>query len=132
VLYGKDFAKKFLKARSRTRYDQKDAAAALEVSPSFLSKVEKGKKSPSVDLIIKAAEVYEVHPGFFFDNQEEIDLESMYSAKNLGFIKDLETMTDQELQEKYRMQLDGKDLSSRELKGFIAYVRSLRSMDEES
>jgi transcriptional regulator with XRE-family HTH domain len=125
-----NFGRNFLKARSRTGLEQKEAAAALDISPAFLSKVENDKSKPSIDLIIKAAEFYGVTPGFFFEDQEEINLESLYTAKNKSFIKDLELMTDRELKEKYKMQLDGKSLSTNELKGIMAYVRSLRSMDE--
>jgi transcriptional regulator with XRE-family HTH domain len=125
-----NFGRNFLKARSRTGLEQKDAAAALDISPAFLSKVENDKSKPSIDLIIKAADFYGVKPGFFFEDQEEINLDSLYTAKNKHFIQDLETMTDKELKEKYKIQLDGKDLSTSELKGIMAYVRSLRLMEE--
>lgn len=109
--------------------DQKDAAAALEISPAFLSKVENDKSKPSIDLILKASELYKVEPGFFFEGQQEIDLSSLYTEKNKAFINDLNDLTDSQLRDKYKIQLDGKELSETELKGIMAYVRSLRAME---
>lgn len=126
-----DFGSSFLKARKRKGVEQKDAAAALDVSPAFLSKVERNKQRPSIDLIMKAASYYNVKPGFFMDGQEEIDLESLYTEKNKEFIYDLDKMTDEELNKKYKIKLDGQELTSRELRGIMAYVRSLRSMEEK-
>jgi transcriptional regulator with XRE-family HTH domain len=124
------FGRNFIKARNKKGLEQKDAAAALEISPAFLSKVENDKKRPSIDLILKAAEFYGVEPGFFFDEQEEINLDSLSSGKNKRFVQDLESLSDKELKEKYRIQVDGKELTPNELKGIMAYVRSLRQMNE--
>lgn len=124
-----DVGKYFLKARLRKGIDQKDAAAALEVSPSFLSKVERNKKKASHELIQRAAAFYEVKEAYFFQEEDEIDIEHLYTDNNKEFIKDLAEMKDIELKEKYKVVLDGKELSEQELKGVIAYVRSLRSMD---
>lgn len=121
--------KYFLKARLRKGIDQNDAAAALEVSPSFLSKVERNKKKASHELIQRAAAFYGVKEAYFFQEEDEIDIERLYTDNNKEFIKDLAEMKDIELKEKYKVVLDGKELSDLELKGVIAYVRSLRSMD---
>lgn len=125
-----DFGRKFIKARNRKGMEQKDAAALLDISPGFLSKIENNKKRPNIDLILKAAELYSVKPVFFFDDPEDIDIESLRSDKNMQFIQDLEALSDNEIKEKYRIQLDGKELSASELKGIMAYVRSLRSLEE--
>jgi transcriptional regulator with XRE-family HTH domain len=130
VVCNEMFGLNFLKARKMKGIDQKDAAAALEVSPAFLSKVENDKQRPSIDLILKAADFYGVKPGYFFEEREEIDLESLKMNKNLRFIKDLETLSDKELKEKYHIEYDNRELSTTELKGIMAYVRSLRSLEE--
>lgn len=124
-----NFGRNFIKARTKKGLDQKDAAAVLEVSPAFLSKVENNRSKPSLDLILKASELYNVEPGFFFEGQQEINLSSLYSEKNKSFINDLNELTDSELKDKYKIQLDGKELTNAELKGIMAYVRSLRAME---
>ncbi|MES1038991.1 helix-turn-helix domain-containing protein [Peribacillus simplex] len=124
-----DFGKNFIKARHRKGIDQKDAATALDISAAFLSKVERDKSKPSIDLILKAADFYGVEPGFFLSDKE-IDLEeALKSDKNKKFINDLGKMSENELQEKYSIELDGKELTENELKGIIAYLRSVRAMD---
>jgi len=129
VVFDMDFGRNFRKARLQRGLEQKDAAEVLGISPSFLSKVENDKKQPSVDLILKAAEIYKVDPGYFFKGRKEVDLESIKSEKNMRFIEDLENLTDEELKEKYDIKLDDMELSDNELKGIMAYVRSLRSID---
>ncbi|WP_028392757.1 helix-turn-helix domain-containing protein [Bacillus cihuensis] len=124
-----DFGKNFLQARTRKGIEQKDAAAALEISPGFLSRVENNKSKPSIELIMKAAEFYGVEEGFFFQKQDDFDLENLYTRKNEKFITEMNLLSVSELQEKYNITLDGKELSERELKGIIAYLRSLRSME---
>lgn len=125
-----EFGRNFLKARSSRGIDQKDAASLLNITPGFLSRVENNKQKPSIDLIMKASEVYGVKPGFFFDSPDEINIENLASQKNLGFINDLESLSNEEMKERYMIQLDGKELTDRELKGIMAYLRSLRSIDD--
>jgi transcriptional regulator with XRE-family HTH domain len=125
-----EYGKNFIKARNRKGMDQKDAAAALEVSPSFLSKIERDKKKPNLDLIEKAAALYGVGKEFFFKEQAEIDINELYTKTNLGFIEDLNEMMIDEIHDKYSLRFDGKELSKDELKGMIAFLRSMRSIGE--
>lgn len=125
-----DFGRNFKKARLQRGMEQKDAAAAFGISPAFLSKVENNKNQPSVDLILKAADLYGVDPGFFFQGRQKINLETLMTDKNKQFIHDLEHLTDEELKEKYQIEMDKRELSDNEIKGIMAYVRSFRSIDQ--
>lgn len=125
-----DFGRKFVKARVRKGLEQKDAAAALEVNASYLSRIETNKKKPSIDLIFKAAELYGVKPSYFFEETDDINLDELYTEKNQRFIRDLESLSADQLSDKYSIVLDGKEINNKELKGIIAYLRSLRSMDD--
>lgn len=124
-----DFGQNFVEARNRRGIEQKDAAEKLGLSAAYLSRVETGKQKPSLDLILKAAKFYNVEPGFFFSGRHEININSLYTEKNKAFISDLQSLTDQEIRDKYRLELDGKELSDTELKGVMAYIRSLRAME---
>lgn len=124
-----EFGKNFIKARYKKGMEQKDAAIRLDVSPGYLSRVENNKQKPSIDLILKAAELYGVKPGFFFETKDTVDIEHLYTKKNLAFIEDLDTLSTEELTNKYKVQFDGKELTEREIKGMIAYIRSLRAID---
>jgi transcriptional regulator with XRE-family HTH domain len=124
-----EFGENFIKARKRKGVDQKTAAAALDISAAFLSKVENDKQKPSIELIMNAAEYYRVKPGFFFESAEQLDINMLYE-RNQNFIEDIDRLSDEEIRKKYKVQLDGKELTETELKGIMAYVRSLRSMEE--
>ncbi|AOH54443.1 hypothetical protein ABE28_008770 [Peribacillus muralis] len=124
-----EFGKNFLDARNRKGVDQKDAAAALNITPGYLSRVEKDKTKPSIELILKAADYYGVQEGYFFQKHDEININSLYTQQNKDFIKEMDLLPVNELREKYNITLDGEELTESELKGIIAYLRSLRSMD---
>ncbi|MDQ0412677.1 helix-turn-helix domain-containing protein [Mesobacillus stamsii] len=125
-----ELGRNFIKARRRRGMDQKDAALKLDVSPGYLSRVEKEKQKPSIDLILKAADLYGVKPGFFFEKKDDLDIEMLYTRKNKAFISDISSLPPDELREKYSIQFDGKELTERELKGVMAYLRSLREMED--
>lgn len=124
-----DYGKNFIKARHAKGMNQKDVAAALDISPSFLSNIEKNKKKPSLDLIIKAAAFFGVKEAFFFQEQDDIDINELYTRKNTDFIQDIDLMTIEEIKDKYNIKLDGKELSKEEIKAFIAFIRSMRSVE---
>lgn len=123
-----DYGKNFKRARNRKGLDQKDAAAALDVSASYLSRVERNIKKPNLDLIIKAAALYGVDKTYLLEEQDEININDLYTKKNEEFVRDLELMTLDEVRDKYNIQLDGKELTKEEIKAFIAFIRSMRSI----
>ena len=51
------------------------------------------------------------------------------TEKNIGFIKDLDLEDKDKLINKYSIKFQGKELTERELKGIMAYLESLRSID---
>lgn len=125
-----EYGRNFIKARNRKGMDQKDAAAALEISPSFLSKIERDKKKPSLDLISKAATLYGVKQSFFFQEQNEVNFDELYTKSNQEFIEDLNTMTPDEIHDKYNLKFESKELTKDEIKIMIAVLKSLRSTEE--
>ena len=69
------------------RVRQKDLAIRLGISNSYLSEIEKGKKSPSVELIEKYSSVFGISPSsiFLFSegmNQENGSVSIKQSHKN--------------------------------------------------
>ena len=123
-----NFGKNFLKARNNRGISQADAAYEFEVSAGFLSSIENGRKKPSLDLILKASELYQVQPGFFFQDQE-VNIDDFLTEQNATFIQDLDIDDKDKLMKKYSIKFQGKELTERELKGIMAYLESLRSID---
>jgi transcriptional regulator with XRE-family HTH domain len=54
-----------------------DLASELGISKSYLSEIERGKKQPSVKLINKYSEVFEVKPSAIMFFSEEIENNSL-------------------------------------------------------
>jgi len=124
-----NFGKNFLKARTNRGINQADAALEFGVTAGYLSSIENGRKKPSLDLILKAAEYYQVQPGFFFQDQPEVNIDEFLTDKNLEFIQDLNLEDKDKLINKYSIKFQGQELTERELKGIMAYLESLRSID---
>ncbi len=55
---------------------------------------------------------------------------SVQYGKEQKFVKDLE-LSDNELLEQFTLKLDGKELSEKEARGVIAYLRSLRQVESD-
>lgn len=123
-----NFGNNFAKARIKRGMSQVEAATELEVTAGFLSSIEHGRKKPSIDLIIKASELYRVQPGFFFQDHE-VNIDDFVTDNNMSFIKDLNLEDKDKLINKYSIKFQGQELTERELKGIIAYLESLRSID---
>ena len=124
-----DYGMNFKRARERKRIAQADAAEALNISAPFLSQIENNKKKPSVDLIFRAAELYDVDKGYFFQTKEEVDIAKLNTEENKMFINDLGRLTPEELKQKYSMNFIGDDISNSDIKAMIAYLKTLKSMD---
>jgi len=79
---------------------QKDAAALLGISTSFLSEIEKGRKTPSLDLIKSYAEKFGIPASsiLFFAESVEGDAHgrarTFVAGKMIGLMQFLEARTD--------------------------------------
>ena len=124
-----DYGMNFKKARERKRLSQAEAAEALDISAPFLSQIESNKKKPSVDLIFRAAELYDVDKGYFFQTKEEVNIEKINTETNREFINDLSRLNPEELKQKYSMKFIGDDITNTDIKAMIAYLKTLKSMD---
>ena len=123
-----DYGSNFKTARNKKRLSQADAAAALNVTASFLSQIESNKKKPSVDLIFKAAQLYGVEESCFFKTKEKVDIAKLSIKENQEFINDLGNLSPEELKQKYNMQFIGQDITDSDIKAVIAYLKTLKDL----
>jgi len=56
---------------------QDEAAELLEISPSYLSLIEHGKKEPSHDVLVKLANLYKVPLHLLIWNEDDLDKRTM-------------------------------------------------------
>lgn len=59
--------------RLKNNLQSVDVATALDITPTYLSLIESGKKKPSSKVLKKAAELFKVSVDEFKENQELID-----------------------------------------------------------
>lgn len=64
-------------------YKSKDLAQKLQISPSYLSEIENGKKTPSLELLSKYSEIFNIKVSTLMFFAEELD-----SSTNKGKLKD--------------------------------------------
>ncbi|HFK1685314.1 transcriptional regulator [Bacillus anthracis] len=67
--------------RKERKWSQKELGEKVDVSESFVSKVESGKKQPSREVTAKIAEVFNVTTDFLLGRSDEEDLHEMLDVK---------------------------------------------------
>ena len=69
-------------------YTAKDLAIELDISPSYLSEIETGKKMPNLDLIYRYGRVFDMKPStiLFFAEDIEPDVLDSKAKRNTRFI----------------------------------------------
>ncbi|MGE5340648.1 MAG: helix-turn-helix domain-containing protein [Candidatus Omnitrophota bacterium] len=67
--YLEEFGKRLKEIRQQLKLLQKDFAASLDVSGSFLSEIEKGKANPGFDVLRKIYLLYHVNLHFLLNGQ---------------------------------------------------------------
>ncbi len=81
-------------ARTSLHVQQKDAAAALGVSPSHISEVESGKSNPSAFFVYKLSLVYNISVEYIFHGRGKMIYEpdSKFSEEVYDFTSDVDTL----------------------------------------
>jgi transcriptional regulator with XRE-family HTH domain len=102
----------------------KDLSSKLNYDYSNLSKIERGMYEPSLGLLRKIADIYNVNMNYFFPE------DNGYTSEETNFIGELD-ICHEELFNKYNLVLDGKNLSKTELELVIDIIRKLRITIDE-
>ena len=78
------------KSRTILKLSQKEVANSLNVSPAVISNYEKGERTPSVEMLMALARLYQCSTdyrlGFEKDNSKSIDV-SMLSDKQTALLQ---------------------------------------------
>lgn len=67
-IFSKELGKKIKEIRKVKKFTQAELAWKIGVSPNFIGLIERGKKMPSLDTLIKISNTLEVSPSIFFEN----------------------------------------------------------------
>jgi transcriptional regulator with XRE-family HTH domain len=98
-----------------------DLSNKINYDYSNLSKIERGIYQPSLELLKKIANVYNVDMNYFFDDYND------YTSDEIKFMGEVDISSNEELLKKYNLVLDGKKLSKSELEFVIKVIRNLRT-----
>lgn len=101
----------------------KELSKKVNYDYSNLSKIERGIYDPSLSLLQKIADVYNVNVGYFFNGNN-------HTPEEISLIKNLD-LSSKELNQKYDLLLDGKKISEPELDLVIEIIRKLRKATDE-
>ena len=119
-----EIGKKIREIREKEGETLRLTAESIGISHAHLSKIENGKNTPSLEGLEKLAEHFGVPVGYLLG--EEKSLEEYERIKNLQFINDIDLLNAVEIMNKYDVKMFGKEITERELKAFIAWMKSLR------
>ncbi|MCY8315810.1 helix-turn-helix domain-containing protein [Bacillus spizizenii] len=113
---------KIKKLRKEKGLTQKSVAEKLNITDSYLSKIEKGQP-PSLTLLNKFAEFFNVDRSYFFIDESELNNFSE-TEKELIFEPDLSL---ENVKEKFNFfKLDDKEITDDELKFMIRVLKAYR------
>ncbi|PFA21876.1 MULTISPECIES: helix-turn-helix domain-containing protein [Bacillus cereus group] len=99
----------------------KSLAEKINYDYSNLSKIERGIYTPSLTLLKKIANIYEVDMWDLLNDEDE----EKHKKNEKEFLQDLD-MDSKELLYKYNITLDGKNITEDELEFIIHIIRKLR------
>lgn len=109
--------------RKQKKKTLQEVAEEINSTHSYLSRLERGLKKPSMDMLERLADYFGVHKSYFFLEDEKIKNMSA-DEKILTFEKDLSI---ENLKEKYNITHKGKPVSDDELKVMITVLESYRN-----
>jgi transcriptional regulator with XRE-family HTH domain len=89
-----EIASRLKKVRENLKIKQKDMAKAMNIAPSYLCEIEKGRRDPGPEFFIKFAWIYHVNLNFlFFDAVDMfVDDEGVIKKEDLDISTEIDTI----------------------------------------
>jgi transcriptional regulator with XRE-family HTH domain len=116
--------KRIRELRMKEGYTLRELGERLNFDYSYLSRVENGRKIPSIELLQQMADFFGVDISYFFMKDEELELFEE-DEKELLFDKELDL---EELKERFNLTVDGVPATDEEIEEAIKYIKALRIM----
>lgn len=112
----KEIGEKIKKLRNRKGISMRELGDNLGVSHAHISKLESGINSPSVDLLEKLSDFFNIDLSYFFAKEDDDEI---------LFERDLSL---EHLKEKYNLEIDGKPATNEEIEEMIKHIKLYRIM----
>ncbi|WP_019422656.1 helix-turn-helix domain-containing protein [Paenibacillus sp. OSY-SE] len=106
-------------------WTQEELAELLGITRAALSHYEKDRRKPDFETLTKLADQFGVSIDYLVGRLSSPNAQATQEV--LMFAAGLE-LSDEELLKKFRLTVDGRELTEEEARRFIAFVRAERSM----
>jgi transcriptional regulator with XRE-family HTH domain len=117
-----NIGQKINKLRMDKNLSMRELGDKVGVSHAHISKLESGINSPSVDLLEKLAEYFNIDISYFFISEEE---EKMFSESERSLLYDRDLSTES-IKKSYKL-IDEIEPTDEEIKMMTDYIKSLRT-----
>ncbi|WP_026572472.1 helix-turn-helix domain-containing protein [Bacillus sp. UNC438CL73TsuS30] len=114
---------KINKLRTEKKLSMRELGEKIGVSHAHISKLEKGINAPSVDLLEKIAQCFDIDVSYFFSKDDLFD----ENENKLIYERNLSL---ESLKDKYNLEVDGKPATDEEIKEMIKHVKLYRIMKQ--
>lgn len=118
------FGERLSSLRKKKKISQYELANRLGFSRGQIANYEQGKREPDYETLKIFADFFEVSTDYLLGHS---DSPVEYTTSEKSFLDDLQ-LTDDELINKYKLIIDGKEASEEEIKNAIKYIKALRLM----
>lgn len=123
---------KLRKARQGMKLTQEDVAKKIGVDYSTVSKWESNSSSPSIEKLRALALMLEISMVYLIDEDADriptTDTKLAESYIEYGYLRDIESMSLEDIIERYNIKIEGQDATKEEIQDAIAYIKARRIM----
>jgi transcriptional regulator with XRE-family HTH domain len=120
-----EIGQKINQLRVEKKLSMRELGEKIGISHAHISKLESGINSPSVELLEKLAEFFDIDVSYFFSKEDEgftINESSVLYSTDLSV---------ESLKENFNLEIDGKPATDEEIEEMIKHIRLYRLMKQQ-
>lgn len=119
-----NIGEKINKLRTDKKLSMRELGEKIGVSHAHISKLESGISSPSMDLLKKLSDFFDIDVSYFFSD------ESVFTASEQSVVKEKD-LSIEYLKDNYNLVIDGKPATDEEIQRMIEHVKLYRLMKQQ-
>ncbi|GIP36214.1 helix-turn-helix domain-containing protein [Paenibacillus sp. J2TS4] len=120
-----DYGSRIYALRTSKGLTQEQLAKSLEISRASLAHYEQNRREPDSTMLTKIANYFDVSVDYIIGRTN--NPHTVLDNDVREFVDQLE-LSDEEIIAKFKLKVDGIELTAEEAKRFVAFVRAERSM----
>lgn len=118
-------AERITELRNKRKLTQQELADKVGITRATYAQYELGRRTPDYDTLIKLAKFYKVTVDYLLGNEAEL------TADEIAFIEHSQTLSFEELIEKYELTVDGKKATKDEILEMVAFIKAKRILNSD-